>query len=42
MDAAVVEDKVDTGKLLVRLLGLEVEFDHPFVTCINKKHQIYG
>lgn len=36
MDAAVVEDKVDAGKLLARLLGLQVKFHHPLVTCISE------
>lgn len=33
VDAAVVEDKVDAGKLLSRLLGFQVKLHHPFVTC---------
>lgn len=37
MDAAVVEDKVDTGKLFARLFGLEEELYHPLVTCMASK-----
>lgn len=39
MDTAVVEDKVDTGKLLARLLGLQIELHHPLVTCTKHIHE---
>lgn len=43
MDTAVVEDKVHAGKLLPRLLGLEVEFDHSLITCTNDtEKEIYS
>lgn len=31
MDAAVVKDKIDTGKFLARFLGLQVQLDNPHV-----------
>lgn len=36
VDAAVVEDKVDAGKLFARLLGFQVELHHSFVTCTKQ------
>lgn len=36
VDAAVVEDKVDTGEPFARLLRFQIKLHHTFVTCIKK------
>lgn len=39
VDAAIVEDKVDAGKLLACFLGFQIELHHTLVTCTKQKHE---
>lgn len=39
VDAAVVKDKVDAGKLFAGLLGFQIELHNTFVTCTKQKHK---
>lgn len=42
VDAAVVEDKVHAGKLLPRLLWLEIQLYNTLVTCRVTKYHVTG